>query len=192
MNINGEGIEVREKYFNKIKADDSLPIEWLSGAYRVLKDNTCIYIFCNWKKWSELEKAVQENKFTVKNMLVMNKSNHGMGDIKGSYAPKHELVLFAHKGKAKIWNGQEVRKNDVWDVPVKFSGSKHLHPNEKPLSWIEPMILTASKENQVVLDPFMGSGTTGVVSIKNNRHFIGIELDENYYKVAQERLNNDA
>ena len=170
----GEGsINVRDHYFEKIANDGSLPFEWLDDAYRVLKDGCAIYIFAHWSKWPELTEAAEKSGFTIKNMIVLNKSNHGMGDLKGSYAPRHELILFASKGRheLKFPNG---RTDDIWSVPVKFSGSRKFHPNEKPVTWIIPAIFNSSVAGDVVFDPFMGSGTTGMAAISTDRKFIEI------------------
>ncbi len=64
------------------------------------------------------------------------------------------------------------------------------HPTIKPISVTEKIIRNSSKENFTILDPFMGSGTTGVACINTNRDFIGVELDEKYYKIAEERIKN--
>lgn len=64
------------------------------------------------------------------------------------------------------------------------------HPTIKPLNITEKIIRNSSKENNTILDPFMGSGTTGVACINTNRDFIGIELDKKYYKIAEERINS--
>lgn len=64
------------------------------------------------------------------------------------------------------------------------------HPTIKPLNITEKIIRNSSKENNTILDPFMGSGTTGVACINTNRNFIGVELDEKYYKIAEERINS--
>lgn len=64
------------------------------------------------------------------------------------------------------------------------------HPTIKPLCVTEKIIRNSSKENHTILDPFMGSGTTGVACINTNRNFIGVELDEKYYKIAEKRINS--
>lgn len=75
---------------------------------------------------------------------------------------------------------------NVW----KLNATRHItkHPTEKPEKLLERIILIGSKENDVILDPFMGSGTTGVVAKKLNRKFIGIEIDKNYFNMAKERI----
>jgi len=177
----------RNEYFDQIVGDSDVPLAWLSEAYRILKDNSAIYIFCHWSKWPLLAHGVEKDGFKIKNMIVLNKSNHGLGDLKGSYAPKHELLLFATKGR-HILNFPDKRMNDVLDVPVKYSGAKRLHPNEKPLSWLEPCILNSSREGDLVLDPFAGSGSTGAACEKLNRRYILIEKDKTYYQTIYERL----
>jgi site-specific DNA-methyltransferase (adenine-specific) len=186
--INGEGSQVcRPHYFGNIENDKSLLVDWIREAYRILKPSAAIYIFTHWTRWSETVKAAEEIGFSLKNMLVLNKSNHGMGDLKGSYAPKHELMLFATKGKHKLRNPNG-RETDIWNVPVKFSGAHRLHPNEKPLSWVIPAIANSSDENDLVLDPFMGSGTVGEACLAMNRRFVGIEKDKQYFDVAKSRI----
>ncbi len=120
-------------------------------------------------------------------MIVINKSNHGMGDLDGQYAPKHKLLMFAVKGR-HILNFADKRMNDVWDGPVKYSGSVRYHPNEKPMSWIEPIVLNSSHPGDVILDPFCGSGTTGVVANKWDRKYYLIEADHDHVKTAKKRL----
>ena len=180
-------------YFSKIIGDSELPVKWLIDAYRILKNNSAIYIFICWKSWSKLERSCKEAGFNVKNMIVINKSNHGMGDIRMGYSPKHELVLFASKGK-HILNfknfGTGTRISDVMERSVKFSGTHHYHPNEKPLSWIEPFILCSSNKGDIVLDPFMGSGTVIISAQKYDRKYLGIEIDKNFYDIALNRINN--
>lgn len=177
----------RDEYFHQIEGDATLPVRWLEEAYRVLKDGTAIYIFCHWSKWNELSYGVEKAGFKIKNMIVLRKSNHGMGDLKGSYAPKHELLLFATKGR-HILDFPGTQMKDVIDVPVKYSGAKRLHPNEKPLSWLEPFILNSTCERDVVLDPFAGSGSVGVACEKWGRQYIMIEADEKYYNIMSLRL----
>jgi site-specific DNA-methyltransferase (adenine-specific) len=164
-----------------------LHTEWISEAYRVLKESSALYVFSHWSKWDILYNSVLNAGFNVKNMIVLNKSNHGAGDLFGSFSPKHELILFATKGRHEL-RFPEGRIDDIWNVPVKFSGSKRFHPNEKPVSWILPAILNSSDKEQVILDPFLGSGTTGIAAIGCGRQFIGVEKDQTYFDIAQKRI----
>ena len=78
---------------------------------------------------------------------------------------------------------------DVW-TDIDFYQEKHLHPTQKPVKLISRLINTSSNEGDIVLDPFSGSGTTQVCCIQLNRHYIGIEKDENYYNIAKDRIEN--
>ena len=112
----------------------------------------------------------------------MGKNNTSMGDLKGSYAPKHEFILFGHKGR-RLRNGK--RLPDV--LQSKRTGNK-LHPTQKPISLLQTFIKQSSNENEIILDPFMGSGSTGVACLNTNRRFIGIEIEEKYFNTAVDRL----
>lgn len=180
-------IETGEHYFDKISGDNCLLVEWLVDAFRVLKQNSAIYIFCHWKKWGELSKAVEAVNFNIKNMIVLNKSNFGMGDLKGAYAPKHELILFAVKGRHLM--NVPPRLNDIWDVKVLYSGSIRLHPNQKHESSILPAIQQSTKKNDIILDLFAGSGTTAIACLNTNRNYILIEKEEKYVDICRKRID---
>ena len=81
---------------------------------------------------------------------------------------------------------------DVWLLPLPSKAEKKFgkHPTQKPLSVLERIILASTNEGSVVLDPFCGSGTTGVACLKFNRHFIGIDNEETYLNIAKERMND--
>lgn len=186
-NKTNKSIVVRGGYFGEINNDSVVPLEWLVEAYRILSQNSAIYIFCRWDKWDILKPAVEKAGFSIKNMIVVNKSNHGMGDLMGQYAPKHELLMFAAKGRhiLRFPNG---RKSDVWDLPVRFSGAKRLHPNEKPVSWFDNTVLNSSDVGGLVLDPFCGSGSCLKSAKNNDRSYIGVDSDQKWIDVATERL----
>ena len=120
--------------------------------------------------------------FQTKKYNSMGKNNTSMGDLKGYYAPKHEFILFGHKGR-RLRNGK--RLPDV--LQSKRTGNK-LHPTQKPISLLQTFIKQSSNENEIILDPFMGSGSTGVACLNTNRRFIGIEIEEKYFNTAVDRL----
>lgn len=110
------------------------------------------------------------------------KNNHGSGDLKASYAPKYEFILYGNKGRRCF---EDKRYEDV----LNFNKTRNaFHPTEKPTDLIEFLIKNSSKEGDFVLDSFMGSGTTGVACVNTNRKFIGIELDDTYFNVAKGRV----
>lgn len=177
---------IRPCYFSGIANDKVVPVAWLSEVFRVLRPDSALYVFAHWRTWGQLAEAVVAAGFTLKNMIVLRKSNHGMGDLKGGYAPKHELLLYAAKGAHRLRCAP--RQTDVWDVPVRFSGAKRAHPNEKPLAWLIPPILNSSDPDGIVLDPFCGSGTTGEAALRNGRCFVGCDIEPQWVTATLERL----
>ena len=178
----------KEDRFDKIKNDKGnymLIQDYLEECHRIMKDNTAIYCFCSWHN-IDFFKNEFEKHFKLKNILVWNKNNHGTGDLKGSYAPKHEFILFGHKGRTLL---REKRIADVIDCP-KISSNKLTHPTEKPQDLLEIFIKQSSDEGSIIFDGFMGTGSCGIAAKKLNRNFIGIELDEKYFNIAKNRLEN--
>ena len=176
----------RKERYNEIKNDKSL--EWLDKyvgeCYRILKDNTAVYFFCSWHNVDVFKQRI-EKKFKIKNILIWEKNNISMGDLRGSYAPKYEMIIFAHKGR-KLLNG--FRHADI--IKANRTGNK-FHPTEKPVDLLELLIKNSSDEKAVVFDGFMGSGSTGVACMSTGRKFIGIELDPRYFEIAKERIQNE-
>ena len=178
----------KEDRFDKIKNDKGnymLIQDYLEECHRIMKDNTAIYCFCSWHN-IDFFKNEFEKYFKLKNILVWNKNNHGTGDLKGSYAPKHEFILFGHKGRTLL---REKRIADVIDCP-KISSNKLTHPTEKPQDLLEIFIKQSSDVGSIIFDGFMGTGSCGIAAKKLNRNFIGIELDEKYFNIAKDRLEN--
>lgn len=173
----------RKEKYKKIINDDCL--KWVDEfslkVFKLLKNNSHGYIFCSFHNVDKF-KASLEKYFKIKNILIWEKNNTGMGDLKGDYAPKYEMIIYINKGR-KTLNG----KRDSNILHFKRSGNK-LHPTEKPVDLLEFLVLKSSEENQIVLDCFMGSGSTGVACKNLNRNFIGIELDDNYFRIAKERI----
>lgn len=173
----------RKNIYEKIKNDENLDFldDFFKECNRVLKKDSALYVFCSWHNVDEFKKQF-EKYFKLKNILVWVKNNHGSGDLQASYAPKYEFILYGNKGRRKFENG---RKEDV----LFYNKTKNeLHPTQKPVDLLEFLINNSSIENDNILDPFMGSGSTGVACINTNRNFIGFELDEHYFQIAKERL----
>ena len=95
----------------------------------------------------------------------------------------------AYRKVAQTFNPQ-MGYTDVW-TDIDFYKEKHLHPTQKPLKLIRRLIEASSNEGDVVLDPFSGAGSTQISSIQLNRHYIGIELDEKYYKIGLQRIKEE-
>lgn len=151
--------------------------------YRVSKENSAHYIFCSYHNIDKFKQSF-EKYFKIKNILTWVKNNASMGDLSADFAPKTEFILFLQKGRRNI-NG----KRDSNVLEFKKTNNK-LHLTQKPVDMLEFMISKFSDRGDIVLDPFMGSGSTAIACINTSRSFIGIEIDKDYFSIAKERVNN--
>ena len=171
-----------------VKIENDKCLDWvdtfIDESFRVMSKNSALYLFCSWHNIDYFKQAI-ERKFKLKNMVIWIKNNHGSGDLKGGYAPQHEIVFYAAKGRV-LNRGK--RTPDIIYAD-KIPSSKLIHPTQKNVTMLEAFIKQHSDESMTVLDPYMGSGTTGVAAKNLNRKFIGIELDETYFNLAKDRIN---
>lgn len=123
--------------------------------------------------------------FRESNILVWIKNNACPNRY---YMKNCEFILFLYKGAAKPINNM----GDKAAIQVdNINGKNKLHPTQKPIGLLKRFVLNSTNENDIILDPFMGCGSTGVAASEIGRDFIGIELDENYFNIAKERIEND-
>ena len=190
---------VREK-FDHIKNDkknfnsQKFVEDYIEQSFKILKNDSAIYLFCSWHN-IDIFKQSFEQYFTLKNILVWNKNNHGTGDLKGSYAPKHEFILFGHKGRA-LNKGK--RLPDVLDF-AKINSALLTHPTEKPKDLLKVFIENNSSEGDIIFDGVAGTGSTGEAATELNRNFLGCELDTEHvpelinrnFKFISNELVND-
>jgi len=154
---------------------------------RVLKPSGHVYIFTRWDIYPDFYRAVEE-VFDIKNCIVWKKNNWGMGDLKATYRPQHELCIFA-TGDEPRW--REEHDTDVMEYD-RVSGDELAHPTEKPEPLISRLLTNSTREGDRVLDPFMGSGTTAVAALQNDREYVGFEVDEDNYRDVIERRIGEA
>ena len=151
--------------------------------FELLNRGGAIYMFCNANHIDYFKQQIEQH-FTLKNILIWVKNNWSAGDLKGAYAKQTEFILYAVKGR-HILNG--ARDTDLLYYN-RVVGNMQLHQNQKPVDLCKYLINKSSNENDTVLDCFMGSGSTGVACANLNRKFIGIELDNDYFKIAEKRI----
>lgn len=173
------------KFTKEIIGEDSPEVisKAIKEFYRIMKNDTALYLFCSPDKVDFFKKEV-EKYFKIKNIIIWKKNNWTAGDLYAQFGKQYEMIILANKGRAKF-NGKRI--TDIWEFD-RVVGKKQLHQNQKPVNLLEQCILKHSNENDVVLDAFMGSGSTGVACVNTNRNFIGIELDEEYYNIAKKRI----
>lgn len=182
------GMEFRSNHrkvkYEKIVNDDNL--DWLpifsKECFRVLKDDSHAYFFCSFHNVDLFKQELQKH-FQLKNILIWEKNNTGMGDLFGDYAPQYEMILFCTKGNLKLNNG---RDSNI----MKFARTQNeLHPTQKPVDMISYLIGKSSMAGGVIFDPFAGSCTTAIACKELNRDYICIEKETEYVKVCNERLD---
>ena len=140
-------------------------------------------MFCSFDK-VDFFKSEIEKYFTVKNIIIWRKNNHTAGDLEAQFGKQYEMIILANKGRKKF-NGE--RLTDVWDFK-RVSSDKLLHQNQKPIELIKRCIIKHSNIGDIVFDGFMGSGTTALAALELDRHFIGTEIDDYYFDIAEERI----
>ena len=175
-------------FCSEILNDDNeqLIIDYIKECYRILKNNTAMYMFCNCDKVDFFKQELENAGFKIKNMIIWVKNNWTAGDLKAQFGKQYEIIFLVNKGR-KCFNGKRI--TDIWMFD-KISGKKQLHQNQKPVDLLKQCILKHSDENDIIFDGFMGSGSTGVACIETNRKFIGVELDKKYFEIAKERIEN--
>jgi len=168
-------------------ANDKVPfVAWTDEAFRVMKDDTGLLCFTRWDTEVVFRKALTESGFNCKQQIIWDKEVHGMGDLTGDFASQHENIIFAHKGRF-TFKGK--RPKSIFRFQ-RVSPTKLKHPNEKPIGLIASLVSAITIPGDIVLDPFMGSGTTGMACKKLDREFIGIEMNEDYMEIAKARIES--
>ena len=169
--------------------------DWIRECVRILKDDGTLWISGTLHNHPSVGIILKELKLWVINDIIWFKPNAAPLIQKNRFAPSTELIWIAAKSKKYYFNyemakylnnGKQMR--NLWEIPAERH--KTSHPTEKPERLLERIILIGSKEGDTVLDPFMGSGTTGVVAKRLKRNFIGIEIDSDYFKIAKKRIDS--
>lgn len=166
---------------------------WIPEYVDILDKNGSMIIFCSYRFISQIINELERNQMVVKDVLIWQKSNPMPRNINRRYVQDSEFAIWAVKEKS-AWVF-----NKPIDVPYlrafyktsTVAGKERTkHPTQKSLALMEQIIEVHTNPNEIILDPFMGSGTTGVAALNKNRNFIGIELDPEYYDIALNRIKN--
>lgn len=170
------------------------PKDLIGEFKRVLKPNGNIFIFCSYNIIGEYHKAF-DPEFDTFQFMVWHKTNPVPNFRKSSFLNSCELIVSCWN-KGHTWNFTNQRdmhnfiENSICmgSERVKNKNGKSLHPTQKPVAILEKIVKIASNENDLVLDCFNGVGSTGVASLKNNRRYLGIEIDKTYMDATEQRL----
>ena len=191
---NGKPVAGNKGDWDQIENFSEFNKVWLEESKRVLSDNGTIWISGTLHNHPIIGVILKQLGFWILNDIVWFKPNATPLLQRNRFVPSTEIIWVAAKSKKyhfnydlakEINNGKQMR--NLWEMSAERH--KTTHPTEKPEKLLERIILIGSKKGGLVLDPFMGSGTTGVVAKHFNRNFIGIEFDPVYFEMAKVRID---
>ncbi|MBI5549322.1 MAG: hypothetical protein HY901_36010 [Deltaproteobacteria bacterium] len=178
------GISYRSKTFGRIANDGSPFVWWLYDAARILRDGGALVCFCRWDVQETWRLAIGWAGLRVRSQVVWDKTTHAAGDCQAQFGPKHEVMWFATKGRFRFPAKRPVSVLRVAKVPHR----RTVHPTEKPIELLEQLLGAVVPAGGLVVDPFVGSGSTGVAALRRGLRFIGMELETRYVEAARGRM----
>ena len=191
--------------FESFKTYDEFTFDWLKECKRILKKNGTIWVIGSYHNIFRVGATIQDLGFWILNDVIWNKNNP-MPNFRGTrFTNAHETLIWASKneGSKYTFNYQslkclndDLQMRSTWNLPIcngkerlKNNGKK-VHSPQQPESLHQRIIIASSNKNDLILDPFLGSGTTAVVSKKLGRNYFGIEKEKNYFDATKKRLEN--
>lgn len=178
-----DGFKSEEEYLRFLE-------DVLIECFRVSKPGAAGYLWCGDDFVSYLNRMVERVGFQFRKVIHWHKTNPFPAIYtRKMYANSMEMLVHFSKGTPKTWNHKPVNQmHNFIETPICMGKERTSHKTQKPLKVCLPFIEISSNEGELVLDPFMGSGSTAVAARKLNRNFIGFELNPDYCKIAQERI----
>lgn len=203
---------------DKIQGDEScyLYSNWGKEAYRLLKDDSALFAFTGWSEYPHHYPELASCGFSLKEPLIVQKRASGKTDLYGSFQSNADWIIFAHKGKFKFRKTELVKNKKAGVIPNKgrkpvpeyktrfpaswfgeeypwstsnpASVTEWRHPTIKNVILMKWLILLTTDENDLIVDPYMGSGSTILAAAQLGRKAIGIELEQKYCDMAIQRL----
>src|SRR5436305_9570281 len=184
---------------------DAFTRAWLLACRRVMKKNATLWVIGSYHNIFRVGATLQDLGFWILNDIVWRKSNP-MPNFKGTrFTNAHETLIWATKsrgGKRYTFNydamkmaNDELQMRSDWSLPLctgeerlKDASGQKAHPTQKPEALLHRVILASTRPGDVILDPFFGTGTTGAAARRLGRHYIGIEREAEYVKIAKARI----
>ena len=169
------------------------PEEWVDDFIRILKPTGNLFIFTSYNQIGRWYNCL-DHRFDTSNFMIWHKTNPAPKIYKAGFLNSCEMI-FTCWNKKHTWNfiSQEEMHNfiesPICSYPERLKEPKH--PTQKPISILKKMIQIASNPNDIVFDPFMGVGSTGVAALALDRRFIGIEKEKDYYIAAKQRIDEE-
>lgn len=213
LQLSKKQLKVGKRIVNGVKEDwdkfksfqeyDEFTYAWLSECKRVLKDNGTLWVMGSYHNIFRVGKILQDLDYWILNDVIWIKNNPMPNFLGTRFCNAHETLIWTAKSKSSKYtfnyqlmkqfnDGKQMRSD--WYIPIcrgkeriKVDGKK-AHPTQKPEQLLRRVILASTKEGDIVLDPFCGTGTTLKVAKELNRNFIGIEKKDIYVKVVSNRI----
>lgn len=169
------------------------PEEWVDEFVRILKPTGNLFIFTSYNQLGRWYNSL-DHRFDSSNFMIWHKTNPAPKIYKAGFLNSCEMI-FTCWNKRHTWNfSTQDEMHNFIESPI-CSGPERLknpkHPTQKPISILKRMIEMASNEDDIIFDPFMGVGSTGVAAMQLNRRFIGVELDPNYCQAGKSRIETE-
>lgn len=201
-----EGVSDKWDKFNSLQEYDNFSRQWLVECRRILKNDGAIWVIGSFQNIFRLGYIMQDLGFWILNDVIWSKPN-AVPNFGGTrFQNSHETLIWCSKSKGakyqfnyktmKYLNGNKQMKS-VWNIGIcignerlKNAEGKKIHSTQKPEQLLYNIILSSTKTEDLVLDPFFGTGTTGAVAKRLGRHYVGIEREEQYIKAATRRIQS--
>lgn len=194
---------------NGLKKDFEFHLAWTKACHRVLKPGGTIWISGTYHSIYQCGFALQVNKFHILNDIAWFKPNASPNLSCRFFTASHETIIWARKdkkGKHKFnyelmkhgdWSEDFIKKphlqmRSVWSIypPKKNEKKFGKHPTQKPIDLLSRIVLASTDKNDLILDPFTGSSTTGLTAVLNDRKFVGIDMEKKYLDLSIKRFND--
>ena len=192
--------KMRENFFANAGWDNLEFDEWVErmdsffeDAARIIKTGGSMIIFMSIIKVETIIKLAEKHGFYYKTTGIWHKLNPMPRNMNLHFVNSTEAwIYFTYKKKTGTFNNENKMIHDFIETSVVSNGEKKAgkHPTQKPIALLEHFVKLLSNEGDLVVDPFMGSGSTGVVCKKLGRNFVGVEFDKEYYEIAQRRIED--
>ncbi len=196
------------KGYNEIKPEDyyDFSFDWMSQAYRLLKESGSMYVFSGWNNLKDILRALDDVGFTTINHIIWKYQFGVVTKTKFVTSHYHCLYVCKNSKKRKFYpfsrfkqeskssEGRSLHykdKEDVWNIKREYWTGDEKTPTKLPAELIEKILLYSSKKNDLILDPFLGSGQVAIISKKLGRQFLAFEIVKEYYSFAKKRLDKN-
>jgi len=200
-----EAVDDEWDQFGSFQAYDKFSRMWLTSCWRVLKDTGTIWVIGTYHNIFRIGSIMQDLGYWMLNDVIWLKTNP-MPNFRGvRFTNAHETLIWASKGKGNRYTfnhhsmrglNDDLQMRSDWSIPIctgterlKVDGKK-AHSTQKPEALLYRVILSSSNPGDIILDPFFGTGTTGVLAKRLHRRWIGIEREEGYIQLARQRIDN--